>query len=56
MLNCIGTLTGGALTYAGGILKDNHVSFATQFQWGAAAILIIGLLLFAVKPRVGNTE
>lgn len=56
LLNCIGTLTGGALTYAGGILKDNHVSFATQFQWGAAAILIIGLLLFAVKPRVGNTE
>ena len=51
LLNCIGTLTGGAMTYAGGFLKDKEVSFATQFQWGAAAILVIGLLLFSLRPR-----
>lgn len=54
LLNCVGTLAGGVMTFVGGWLKDAEISFAMTFQFTAGFILLAGLLLFAVKPRFGN--
>ena len=54
LLNCVGTLAGGVMTFVGGWLKDAEISFAITFQFTAGFILLAGLLLFAVKPRFGN--
>jgi predicted MFS family arabinose efflux permease len=51
LLNFVGTTAGGVMTYVGGVLKDQQVSFGTTFQAGAGCILVAGLLLFAVRPR-----
>jgi predicted MFS family arabinose efflux permease len=51
LLNFVGTTAGGIMTYVGGVLKDQNVSFGATFQAGAVCILAAGLLLFAVRPR-----
>jgi MFS family permease len=54
LLNFVGTTTGGLMTYYAGHLKDAHVPFAASFQVGAAMIFVAGLLLLAVKPKLGE--
>jgi MFS family permease len=51
MLNFVGTLAGGVMTFIGGWLKDSQISFTTTFQFTSAFILVAGLLLFTVKPK-----
>jgi predicted MFS family arabinose efflux permease len=50
LLNFVGTTAGGVMTYAGGMLKEQHVSFGTTFQAASMLIFVAGLCLFAVKP------
>jgi MFS family permease len=50
MLNFVGTVTGGLMTWLGGVLKDRHVPLSTTFQFAAGLILVAGLLMFAVRP------
>jgi predicted MFS family arabinose efflux permease len=52
MLNFVGTGTGGIMIFAGGILKDHNIPFAATFQAASAFILVAGVLLLLVKPRV----
>lgn len=51
LLNFVGTLTGGIMTFLGGWLRDANVSLATTFEFTSGFILLAGLLLFAVKPK-----
>jgi len=44
-------MIGGAMIYVGGWLKDQHVDLSVVFQVSAAGLFLVGLLLFAVKPR-----
>jgi predicted MFS family arabinose efflux permease len=50
-LNLIGCVTGGAMTYFGGVLRDARISLAIVFELCAAGILIAALLLLFLKPR-----
>ena len=50
LLNFVGTTAGGVMTYVGGMLKEQHVPFATTFQAASLLIFVAGLCLFAVKP------
>ena len=50
LLNFVGTTAGGAMTYVGGMLKEQQVPFATTFQAASLLIFVAGLCLFAVKP------
>jgi sugar phosphate permease len=50
VLNFVSVMMGGAMIYAGGWLKDAQVDLARIFQASAAGLLVVGLLLFAVKP------
>jgi MFS family permease len=50
LINCVGTLSGGIMTFVGGWLKDAHVPFATTFQLASGFIMLAGLLLLAVRP------
>jgi predicted MFS family arabinose efflux permease len=54
MLNLVGTLAGGAMTWVGGVLKDASIPFARTFQAASALILAAGLLLFTVRPSKGD--
>lgn len=48
-LNLVGVVMGGAMIYVGGWLKDAQVDLGRVFQFSAAGLLVVGLLLFAVK-------
>lgn len=48
-LNLVGVMMGGAMIYVGGWLKDAQVDLGKVFQFSAAGLLVVGLLLFAVK-------
>jgi MFS family permease len=48
-LNLVGVMMGGAMIYVGGWLKDANVDLARVFQFSAAGLFVVGLLLFAVK-------
>jgi MFS family permease len=50
LLNLVGTVSGGAMTYLGGLLKDLRVPLGTTFQAASLLILAAGLLLLAVRP------
>ena len=50
VLNFVSVMMGGAMIYAGGWLKDAQVDLARILQASAAGLLVVGLLLFAVKP------
>jgi len=57
LLNFVGTTAGGVMTYVGGMLKEQHISFGTTFQAASLLIFVAGLCLFAVKPmRFGGHE
>lgn len=51
LLNLVGTITGGFMTYLGGWLKDANVPFQKTFQASAGLLLLAGLVLFMVRPR-----
>jgi MFS family permease len=50
LLNFVGTTAGGGMTYIGGWLKEQDVSFGTVFQAAGVMILVAGLLLLMVRP------
>jgi len=56
ILNFVSCLAGGAMIYIGGAMKDAQNSLASVFQWSAAGLVIVGLLLFAVKSRKRSAE
>jgi sugar phosphate permease len=51
LLNLVGTITGGLMTYLGGWLKDANVPFQKTFQGAAGLILLAGLALLMVRPK-----
>lgn len=51
LLNLVGMTAGGAMTYAGGRLKEQDVPFGAVFQAAGVMILIAGILLLLVRPR-----
>jgi hypothetical protein len=48
-LNFAGVMTGGALTYLGGWLRDSPVSLARLFQASAFCLLVVGVLLLTLR-------
>jgi MFS family permease len=50
-LNCVGCLTGGAMTYLSGALRDAHIGLEVLFKICAVCILATSFLLFLLKPR-----
>lgn len=55
LLNFVGTMAGGVMTYVGGMLKERNVPFGDMFQAAGVMILFAGLLLLLVRPRQGAT-
>jgi MFS family permease len=51
LLNLVGTITGGLMTYLGGWLKDANVPFQKTFQAAAGLILLAGLALLMIRPQ-----
>ena len=51
ILNFVGVAMGGLLIYVGGWLKDANFDLARVFQVSAAGLLVVGVLLFTLKPR-----
>jgi predicted MFS family arabinose efflux permease len=49
-LNLFSTFTGGAMIYAGGVLRDANVSLVKVFQASAIGLVIAGCILLAVRP------
>jgi hypothetical protein len=49
-LNLFSTFAGGAMIYAGGLLRDANVSLMRVFQASAIGLVIAGLILLAVRP------
>lgn len=54
LLNMAGTLAGGAMTFIGGWLRENGIAFATIFQGISIVVLLIGVFLLVVKPKIGQ--
>jgi MFS family permease len=55
LLNFVGTTVGGVMTYIGGWLKDSRVPFTTTFQTAAVMILLAGMLLLTIKPKLPSS-
>ena len=55
-LNFIGCITGGALIYVGGWLKDRAVDLSLVFQFSAVGLLVVGLLLFLISRFPSHRE
>lgn len=53
-LNLVGVFMGGAMIYLGGWLKDAQVNLGIVFQFAAAGLLVVGLMLFAIRPHQGG--
>lgn len=51
MLNFLGCVMGGVMTYVAGALKDANVGLEKVFQFCAAGVVVAVLLLLLVKPR-----
>ena len=51
ILNMFATLVGGASIYAGGALRDAHVSIGTVFNFGAAGFLGCAILVWRIRPQ-----
>jgi MFS transporter, Spinster family, sphingosine-1-phosphate transporter len=51
ILNFIGCVLGGVMTYVAGALKDANVGLERVFQCCAGGLVLAGLLLLLVKPK-----
>jgi predicted MFS family arabinose efflux permease len=51
ILNFVGCVMGGAMTYVAGALKDADVGLEKVFQFCAVGVVIAVLLLLVVRPR-----
>jgi MFS transporter, Spinster family, sphingosine-1-phosphate transporter len=51
VLNFVGCVLGGVMTYAAGALNDAHVSLQKVFQGCAFGVVLAGLLLLLVRPK-----
>jgi MFS family permease len=49
-LNLFSTFAGGAMIYAGGVLRDANVNLVKVFQASAIGLVMAGLVLLAVRP------
>jgi MFS family permease len=54
IFNFVSCSAGGLMIYAGGMLKDARVDLSSVFQISAGGLLLVGLMLFAVKPRLNQ--
>lgn len=54
ILNFVGCLVGGVMTYAGGALRDAKVPLGMVFQGAAVGLGVTCLLLFLLRPRNRN--
>lgn len=52
LLNFAGTTAGGAMTFAGGWLKDQNVPLSATFQMAGGLVLVAGICLLVARPRV----
>jgi MFS family permease len=50
LLNFAGTTAGGAMTFAGGWLKDQNVPLSATFQMAGGLVLVAGVCLLVVRP------
>ena len=51
VLNFVGCMTGGIMTYLGGGLRDAKLSLSVAFLICAGAIMVASVLCFILKPR-----
>lgn len=51
LLNFLSTIVGGVMVYAGGMLKDAHISLSIIYQVSAVLMLLATWLLFAVRIK-----
>ena len=51
VLNFIGCVLGGVMTYGAGALKDANIGLEKVFQFCAGGVVVAVLLLLAVKPK-----
>lgn len=51
VLNLFSCLVGGLTVYAGGALRDAHISVGTLFQCAAGGLLACAMLMMMVRPR-----
>lgn len=51
-LNFISCLAGGVMIYAGGWMKDANVDLSKVFVISAIGLVLVGVMLFFVKPRI----
>ena len=50
-LNFISCVAGGIMIYVGGALKDAQIDLSKVFQISAVGLFIVGMMLFAIKPK-----
>lgn len=50
VLNFVSCSAGGVMILAGGMIKDAHVPLSIVFQFSAAGLLIVGILLLCLRP------
>lgn len=55
-LNLFSTLIGGAMVYAGGVLRDAQVGLDRIFQFSAAGLVIAAVVLLTARPRAEKTD
>lgn len=51
ILNFVGCMVGGVMTYAGGALRDAHVPLGITIQGAAIGIVVTSLMLFFLRRR-----
>lgn len=51
ILNFVSCIAGGIMILAGGMIKDAHFPLSVVFQFSAAGLLVVGVLLFCLKPK-----
>ncbi len=56
LLNAFGTISGGITIYVGGALRDAHVDITKVFYSGAGGMIVCGVLLWIIRPRVTATS
>jgi len=55
MLNAFATMSGGAVIYIGGALRDAHVSITTVFYAGTVGMALCSVLLWFIRPQAPAT-
>jgi MFS family permease len=51
VLNFVSCTAGGVMILAGGMIKDAHIPLSVVFQFSAAGLLVVGILLLCLRPK-----